>query len=293
MLLIVSAVLLTAGTGIAAHSWLNSQRAPAPVAGPSQAAPVYTEVLVAKAAIPTGTFVKDEHFRWQVWPDDNLPENYLVKGAFDETTLVGSVVRRGIASGEPITASRLIKPGDRGFLSAVLRPGYRAITTRVDAASAIAGLVFPGDLVDIVLTHAVTIKGGGDSVERHASETVLTQVRVLAIDQNVDDQGDQPKVGKTATFELTPKQVEVLTVAREIGSLSLSLRSLAKNEEELQRILESGEPLAYPEPKPGRTYTWDNEASRLVTIGSGRAAEDVVQVGRGNAVQEMHFKKGK
>lgn len=296
VLLIVSAVLLTAGTGIAAHSWLSSQRAPAPVAGPSQAAPVYTEVLVAKTALPAGTFVKDAHFRWQVWPDDNLPDNYLVKGEFDETTLFGSVVRRGIASGEPITAARMVKPGDRGFLAAVLRPGYRAVTTRVDAASAIAGLVFPGDLVDIVLTQKIKMTGSGDSVDRHASETVLTKVRVLAIDQNLNDQSDEPKLGKTVTFELLPKQVEMLTVVREIGSLSLSLRSLAKNEQELQefqRIVESGESLPDPEPEKGGTYTWDREVSRLVVVGSGRGAEDVVQVGRGNAVQEMRFKKGK
>ncbi|TFH42824.1 MAG: Flp pilus assembly protein CpaB, partial [Lysobacterales bacterium] len=184
ILLVVAALLITLGTGLLARGWLSSQRVET-VAGPApEVVRAATYVLVAEIDLPTGMFLKKEHMRWQAWPDEALPETYIIRqdGAPEEAAdeeVVGAVVRRGITAGEPIARGRIIKPGDRGFLAAVLRPGYRAMSVRIDATSSIAGLVLPGDRVDVILTHQI-IRG---KTTRRASETVLGNVCVLAIDQ--------------------------------------------------------------------------------------------------------------
>lgn len=297
IILIIAALLITAGTGLVARSWLNSQRAQV-VATPNAApAPKMQakHVLVAAEAVPAGTFLKENHLRWQAWPDETLPETYIVRpkegsGAPDpieDLGLIGAVVRQGIAAGEPIAKGRIVRPGDRGFLAAVLRPGYRAMAIRVTATSGIAGLVFPGDRVDLILTHSVTRSGR----DRRASETVLTNVRVLAIDQIVSDNKQGPRVGKNATLELTPKQAEMITVLSELGRVSLALRSLAKDQEELERIARGEEILREPDPARGTTHTWDTEVSRLLYTPRPADRQDVVQVLRGGRMVELRFDK--
>ena len=296
-MLVLAAVLITAGTGLVARTWINSQRVPvaAPAAAPAPVVVPKTEVLVATIDLPAGTFLNKAHLRWQSWPDRSLPESYFVKPGATKGEdpaaslgMLGAVVRRGISAGEPIVRGRVLKPGDRGFLAAVLRPGYRAMAVKVNATTGISGLIFPGDRVDLILTH--TIKRG--ETERRASETVLTNVRVLAIDQVLNDQSSDPKLGKNATLELTPKQSEMLAVLRELGTLSLALRSLAKDEEELDRLVNSDEPLAEPDPARGTTYTYESEVSRLLRRPSGnQSAKDVVTVTRGGESQELKFPK--
>lgn len=279
ILLIAAALLLAVGTVFVSRAWLDSQRAEVAAPQPKQEG---LRVLVAEVDLPAGTFLNETHIRWQAWPNAEIPESYFVKTATTPEDLYGAVVRRGIGDGEPITRRRIIKPGDRGFLSAVLTPGYRATSIKIGAASGIAGLVFPGDRVDIVLTH--TVKKESDA-EHRASETILKNVRVLALDRRVNDEEGEAKLAKTATLELTPKQVELLAVARELGRLSLSLRSLAKDEAELERLANSEEPLQEPEPAPGKTYTWDSEASVLVSW--PKSNENVVSVVRGGSVQQL------
>ncbi len=285
IILILLAVVITAGTGLVARSWIDANRAPVVAAAPP---PVKkTLVLVADKDLPAGTFLKENLVAWQSWPDDNPHPSYFIKNKDDERQLFGSVVRRGIVAGQPITRGRIVKAGDRGFLAAVLRPGYRAVSLRVNATSSIAGLVFPGDRVDILLTHS--IRAGGP--RRRVSETVLTNVRILAIDQKTNDQTNSPKVGKNATFEVTPKQAEMLSVLSDLGKLSLSLRSLAKDEAELKRLANSGEPLAEPDPEKGKTHTWDSEVSNLLRQPSATNQERV-QVIRGGSTVELKFSKG-
>lgn len=295
ILLILAAVLITAGTGLAARSWLLDQRAQMASVTPANvpASPA-AYVLIAADDIPTGTFVKESHLRWQAWPDEPLPDSYIVKpetadsDPIADLNVIGAVVRRGLSAGEPITAGRVIKSGERGFLAAVIRPGYRAMAIKVNATSSIAGLIFPGDRVDLILTHAIT-RG---STQRRASETVLTNVRILSIDQMLDDQEDQPRLGKNATLELTPKQAEMLAVLTDLGKLSLSLRSLAKDEEELNRLANSDEPLAESDPARGSTHTWDTEVSRLLWS-PAKAKKDVVQVIRGKQRETQQVDKSK
>jgi pilus assembly protein CpaB len=129
--------------------------------------------------------------------------------------------------GEPITESKIVAPGSRGFLAAVLRPGMRAVSVPVTVTSGISSFVFPGDQVDILITHPLPASGGnGEGVAHQVSETVLHDVRVLAVDQKLDSKGGEAIVAHTATLEVTPKQSEVIAVASEMGKLSLSLRSL-------------------------------------------------------------------
>ena len=288
IILIVFALLITAGTTIVARSWVASQRAQ-PVAAVQQApVPKGIKVLVAKIPLPTGVFVQEDQLRWQMWPGEEVPENYLTEEEIKIEDLYGAVVRRGFAAGEPITPKRVVRPGERGFLAAVLRPGYRAVSIRVNATSGVSGLVFPGDRIDIILTHSITDRSGESSLERRASETILENVRVLAIDQSVDEDNNQPSYASNFTLEVTPKQAEMLSVVREIGALSISLRSLAKDEEELERLATNPEPLEETDPERGDTYTWDSEVSRLV--GGGRSGnKKVVNITRGNEVQEQSF----
>lgn len=282
IMLIAAALLLVIGTVFVAQTWLESQRKVAEPAVQPKKEPA-VQVLVAEVALPAGTFLKEEHMRWQPWPTDTaIPESYLIKKTTQPVDLFGAVIRRGIAAGEPITQGRIIKPGDRGFMAAVLTPGYRAMSIKIGADSGVAGLVFPGDRVDIILTHNLE-KADGSS--HRASETVLKNVRVLALDSRVDDETGQPKLAKTATLELTPKQVEMLSVARELGRLSLSLRALAKNQAELDRLAKTGEPLEEPVPSKGQTYTWDAEASVLVQFPESDGQK--VTVVRGNSAQDQ------
>ncbi len=282
IILILVAVAITAGTGLVARSWINNQRQePVVAALPPPVKKTY--VLVADKNLPTGTLIKENLLTWQAWPDAKLHRSYLIKGESDLEELVGSVVRRAISAGEPVSAGRLVKPGTRGFLAAVLRPGYRAVSLRINATSSISGLVFPGDRVDVILTHTVNAK--------RVSETVLTNVRILAIDQQTNDQTQAPKVGKHATFEVTPKQAEMFSVLTDMGKLSLSLRSLAKDQAELDRLAASGDALAEPEAEKGKTHTWSSDVSRLL---NQRTIENqqVVQVIRGGRTTELRFNKG-
>jgi pilus assembly protein CpaB len=281
ILLIAAVLLLSVGTVFVARAWLDSQRVEV-VTAPEPKKEEPTRVLVAELDLPAGTFIKEEHLRWQVWPDAGVPETYFIKKKTTPEDLYGAVVRRGLVAGEPITRPRIIKPGDRGFMAAVLTPGYRAMSINIGAAAGVAGLVFPGDRVDIILTHSVVRQGDG---ERRASETILENVRVLALDRRVNDETGEAMLAKTATMELTPKQVELLTVATDLGRLSLSLRSLAKDEEELERLSQGGDPLKEPEPSLAKTYSWDSEASVLVRRPKGK--NETVSVVRGGAVQQL------
>lgn len=228
LLIIVAALLVAGVTAFLARSWLSAERVQVQTAQVAVREVPAQAVLVAAAHLPTGLFIKEEHLRWQAWPADAADPNYMLQDQTDLATLVGSVVRRDIAAGEPIIAGKIVKPGDRGFLAAVLAPGMRAVTFGVSDTTGVAGLVFPGDRVDMLLTQNLQSAGlnGETDPVRRASETVLENVRILAIGQQLN-QSQLPSEGKTATIEVTPKQAEMVAVLVELGRLSLALRSLA------------------------------------------------------------------
>ena len=215
-------------------------------AAPMMAAPQPTgpEVAVAVRPLPVGTIIGPESFRYQRWPAELVNKTYYIKGESDLTALNGSVVRYAVTAGAPVTQGALVKPGDRGFLAAALGPGMRAVTISVSAQSGVAGFVFPGDRVDLMLTQEVP--GGGDGPPLKVAETIMRNLRVLATDQRTDNTTDEN--GKTVvrtfsnvTLEATPKIAEQIAVAQTIGSISLSLRSIADNNSELEQAIASGE----------------------------------------------------
>ena len=222
MILFLVAILLAGGTAMLVRSWLAQQRTVEAEAAPMPPPPVQKSVLIARDAIPRGQILKPTDLTWQVWHDGGINHAYIQKGAKTIEEFTGWVARHPIGSGEPIIGSKIVAPGSRGFLAAVLRPGMRAVSVPVTATSGISGFVFPGDEVDILITHPLPASGGrGEGVQRQASETVLHDVRVLAVDQKLESKGGEATVAHTATLEVTPKQSEVIAVASEMGKLSL------------------------------------------------------------------------
>jgi pilus assembly protein CpaB len=243
--LLIGALVIAAVTAVMAKSMFAGAAAPQAVAAPAAQAQG-PQVLVATRALPVGTMVDAEAFRYQPWPEGLVQDAYFIQGqegSADPQSLIGTVVRTEISAGQPATRGALIRPGERGFLAAALGPGMRAVTVAVSATSGVAGFVFPGDRVDLVLTQQV--EGGGDGSPLNVSETIIRNIRVLAVDQrinNTDEEGNQvAQNSSTVTFEATPKIAEKIAVAQTIGQLSLSLRSLADNAAELERAIASGE----------------------------------------------------
>ena len=217
-------------------------------AGTQQAAaavPVGPKVLVAKKALPVGTIIDADSFTFQPWPKELMQSAYYVEGQpdGDPKKLLGTVVRYNITAGQPVTRGSLVGPQDRGFLAAALGPGMRAITVPVNVSSGVAGFVFPGDHVDMVLTQQV--EGGGDGPSLKVSETIIRNLRVLATDQRVTDKDDdgktQVKTFSNVTLEVTPRIAEKIAVAQSLGTLSLSLRSIADNTADLERAVAAGD----------------------------------------------------
>jgi pilus assembly protein CpaB len=200
------------------------------------------QVLVATKALPVGTILDAASLKFQPWPKELIENAYYTKDATDLQALIGTVVRNPITAGQPITQGVLVKPGDRGFLAAALGPGMRAVTVPVSATTSVAGFVFPGDRIDLVLTSSV----GGEGVALKAAETIMRNLRVLATDQRTDKSvGEDGKTivqsYSTVTVEATPKIAEQIAVAQTLGSLSLSLRSIADNTVELEQAIANGD----------------------------------------------------
>src|SRR3954468_11935026 len=242
LMLLIGALVVAAVTAVMAKNLFSGASAPTAAAAPVPAGP---EVLVAAKPLSVGTIIDAESFRFQRWPESLTQPAYYIKGqaGANPQGLIGTVVRNEITAGQPFTQGSLIKPGERGFLAAALGPGMRAVTVAVSATSGVAGFVFPGDRVDIVLTQQV--EGGGDGTPLKVSETILRNVRVLATDQRMSAQDENGKQVvqrfSMVTLEATPKIAEKIAVAETIGGLSLSLRSIADNSAELERAIASGE----------------------------------------------------
>lgn len=278
IIVLLVAVVVAGATAMYTRNWIEGQHnqvAPVAVAAPQD---VY-EVLVADATIPAGTFVKPQHLRWQRWPTDDVPETYVLKGTRSEDAMVGAVVRRSIAEGFPITDGSVVKPGERGFLAAVLAPGMRAVSLPINATSSNAGLIFPGDRVDLILTQ--TLEGDDGAITRRVSETVLQDIRIIAMGSETSDEMDEGKTNekaKTATFEVEPRVAEKVALLTELGKLSLSLRSLANEQAEL----------ALPEEE--NSYTWDLDVSRVLR--DDQRLTSRLMVLRGSDAEDVQLQQG-
>jgi len=242
IVLLAGALIIAVVAAFLARSQFSNAGAPqvAAAAVPNQAD--MPHILVATKALPVGTILDAQSFRFQPWPKELMEQAYYLKGQVNPASLAGAVVRTTIAAGQPMVQGALIKPGERGFLAAALGPGMRAITVPVQQQTSVAGFIFPGDRVDLVLTQSVP--GGGDGPPLKTSETILRNIRVLATDQRTDALGPDGKPVvlpySNVTIEVTPKIAEKVAVALTVGSLSLSLRSIADNSTELEAALASG-----------------------------------------------------
>jgi pilus assembly protein CpaB len=195
--------------------------------------------------------------RWQAWPQGNLPPTYIIEGKRPISDFVGAVARSQFHVGEPIVETEIVMPGSRGFLAAVLKPGLRAVSVPATATSAVAGFIYAGDRVDVLLTHVLN----GPNGQHSATETILRNARVIAMDQKLDfAPGDKPDIAKTATLELTAKQAEIVTLAVKMGDLSLALRSLQDLGEEEHESASGDDATA----ELGDSYTHDSQVSRLI-----------------------------
>lgn len=245
---VVVAALAVAGiTAGLIQKYLSAQRSvePAPVA---ELVGV-VKILVASRDLPAGTVIGPNEFAWQDWPLEKMKPNYIGEGKGVLEELKGQVIKRAIGVDEPLTRGRLFKPGEGSHMAGILRAGMRAVSIKVDAVAGVAGFVSAGDKVDVFVYHEVeSRKDGGARTRRRYGEPALMNVTVLAVDQTVDDLGGTAVLSKTVTLEVTPKQAEVVAVAREMGKLSLALHSLAHSD--TQRYVGN--------------YTADNELSRAL-----------------------------
>ena len=232
LLLVIGALCLAGGLALSVVWYRQTPSGVAQAPRPPELA-----VLVAGRALATGTLLRPDDLRWKDVGAGQVRPGNLLRGQVTDGEFIGAVTRRPFASDEPIIASDLVKPNERRFLSAVLTPGTRAVSISVDAPQSVAGLVLPGDRVDVILTQSLA-GPGGDAARKTVAETVLRDVRVIAVDQSLNISGTPPAqakpgtfgsqspIPKTVTFELTDRQAERLFVAAQLGRLHLSVRPL-------------------------------------------------------------------
>jgi pilus assembly protein CpaB len=280
LLLLVLAVLLFGGTMMLARSWLASQRAREVQVAPPAPKPARS-VLIARGGLTRGQILKPEDLTWQAWPDGAIDPNYLLSGGPQTPqSFTGSVAVYPIAAGEPITKAKLIAPGDRGYLAAVLRPGTRAIAVPVNPTTTEAGLVYPGDSVDVLLTYSVNRPGGNGT--HQVAETVLHDVRVIGIDENLGGKPGEHTFfpnPRNATLEVAPKQSEVIALANRMGSLTLVLRSLVPGPADMTTAEQRGDEIigatlaSVTTPGVGAPATAHPAAASVVTLIANRGAD--------------------
>ncbi|MEJ0010833.1 MAG: Flp pilus assembly protein CpaB [Alphaproteobacteria bacterium] len=214
LIVLVLGVVVALGVAMSLHSRMQH----------ADTGPGAPKVLVASGDIAPGSFVHaPEQLAFTDWPQSDVAPSMLLDTTTKLAEFDGAVARRAITKGEPITEGMLVKSNEGGFMSAVLEPGKRAVSIAVDSQSGNAGFIFPGDHVDLILTHSVSQQGQ----QVRASETFIEDARVLAVDQMLTNPDNKAVLAKTVTLEVTPKQAEEINVAKDLGKISLSLRSLA------------------------------------------------------------------
>jgi len=225
--IVVLAIALGAG-GIAAYLASGSGEQPPPAQPVAQLPTV--DVLVAKGEINLGQTVKAEDMQWQTWPTASASGSFIKRSDRPDapTQLAGSIARGAFMAGEPIREQKLVK-SDSGFMAAVLPSGMRAVSTEIAPETGAGGFILPNDRVDVLLTQRLKNPDPrGNQPDIVESKIVLRNVRVLAIDQAPKEKdGQNAVVGKTVTLELKPDETTALAAARQAGTLSLALRSIA------------------------------------------------------------------
>lgn len=230
--IIMVLLLATTAFGLIAYNMnLPKAQPPAPVqvteTTPAPGAPPTAGYFVAARPLPKGTLAREEDFTVRSVPPERVPLGAILETPETKAGLPGSLIRKFVEAGSAVTLQDILRPRDRGFLASVLAPDSRAISIKVDEESGVSGLIRPGDHVDLVLTQVFEKV---DLARRALSETILRNVRVIAIDQEIV-QGARPISGmagkqtQTVSLELTQEQVKKVIVAKQLGTLSLAVRA--------------------------------------------------------------------
>jgi len=225
--LVVLGVAVAAG-GIAAYLAAGSKAPPPPVV--AAAPPLETvEVLVAKSDLSRGQVIANQDIGWQTWPKAAANASFIKKSDRPDAVkdFVGAIVRVAMVAGDPIRGPYVVMAKGSGFMAAILPKGMRAVAVDISAVTSAGGFILPDDRVDVVLTRRDKSAEKATGVEKFVSDTILRNVRVLAVDQTMDAKGDaKVALGKTATLELTQSQAETLELSHQLGTISLTLRSI-------------------------------------------------------------------
>jgi len=241
----IKKLLILGGLAIILFIGVKKIAGPAPVQADVAEAVVeevrYVEVLMANANIPLGTRLTSDYLSWTPWPEDSVRPSLITNAEDDRpdamSELEGAIVRSQIFQGEPINEAKLVKAGDSGVLAAMLKPGMRAVTTRISVETAAGGFIQPGDRVDVLVTETFNLQNN-QSLDNNASGIIrdvvhianilFENVQVLAIDQTyaTDPEGEAYVIGSTATFELSPDDAVLLQEAQSSGEISLTLRGI-------------------------------------------------------------------
>lgn len=243
----------------------------------SEAAPVVTSkrVVVARRDIMLGSFVQASDLDWRDAPEGANPDSLMHEGQAKLEDFGGAVARRAFKAGDVVPIGTLMKSGDGGFMSAVLEPGMRAVSIAVNAISGNAGFITPGDRIDLIVTHRVRVMAGRDSggEESVVSETFVRDVRVLAVDQMLDNPENKAILAKTVTVEVDQRQAEQIAIASEMGKITMALRSIG-----------------------GHSAANDNEPSGTSSVMGDRGKRggfsSRVHVIRGDQTENIEFERG-
>jgi pilus assembly protein CpaB len=308
-LIILLLVVLIVAVGAGGYLYLTRAPEPvAPVAAPAAQepeTPAMVEVFAPVHPIAAGTIMTESILKRFAIEPGMVSGEMIVADEEGRRFLDGGVARQSLAEGMPIARSSIIHPGDRGFLAAVLPRGMRAISIEITEVAGLSGLVLPGDHVDIILTYVITAEQGDFERDIRASETVIHNVRVLALDQRVQAVRQEfdangiplpPPVASTATLEVTPRQAEMVLLASSLGTLSLVLNSAqdggndnvaTSDYDDLLGPILKAQPdgKAWPAAlRPTRDLTMDTDVTTLLA----RLIEDAAQDNELDAIPRMN-----
>lgn len=284
---VVLFALMAAGlAGFGAVAWISAHPpAPQPVAAAPAPVETKVKVLVAARDLQPGNLLKPDDLTTTLMPVSKVPLGAVTDSRHSRTDFSGAMIRRSLRPGDPLLPQDILRPGDHGFLAAVLAPNMRAITIGVDIVSGSAGLIWPGDHVDLILTQSIEGPGVARG-QRLAAETVLSNIRVIAVDQRLVQgaaaDASAPKGARTVTLEVTQAQAERVSVAERLGHLSLVVRS--------------AEQTAAAAPASGRhsskeDITWAGDVSPALKLNNpDRGTPNTVRVFQGASEgKEFHF----
>jgi pilus assembly protein CpaB len=273
IVLFVAALVVAGGAGF---YLLKEMQAGAPGSAQAVAAtPSLREVYTPLAELSAGSIIKPEHLGRLPLEDASITTEMVIAGSDGQAELVGSVARQVLPRGVPITRAAVVQPGDRGFLAAVLPQGKRAISIPISEVAGVSGLVLPGDRIDIILTYSLPGSDIDAGRDIRASETVMSNIRVLALDQRLHQIAsgpdgnpleDAPPIARTATLQVTPREAEIITLATSLGDLSLVLNSVHDGGEAEETP--PGDELDAP-----RHMTLDSDVTSLLQRAAAGAAE--------------------